>query len=145
MRIQAIARVGVGLLLLWVGSAAHGHGSQSARPSALVPAERILGARDEIGLSADQLEALEVLEEAHRATMAALKTEMAAESKAFLELVGGPRIDETTALEAVDRIADLQRRESRARLGYLIRLRTTLSEAQWAVLVRRGRAVGQTE
>lgn len=108
------------------------------RPPAFVrelfPPSLIMRHQSDIALSAAQREAItrEIGEVQPR--LLALRWELEEKTAALGKLLAAERVDETAALERVDRVMQLEEQMKRIHLGMLIRLKNQLSAEQQATL-----------
>ena len=100
----------------------------------LFPPELVMQHQGEIGLQDSQRAALQTaIEQAHTKFMDA-QWKLSAEGEKLGRLLQGATVDETQALEQVDRILALEREVKRAQMGLMVKIKNTLTPAQQAKL-----------
>jgi Spy/CpxP family protein refolding chaperone len=100
----------------------------------LFPPELVMQHQTEIGLTDAQRTTLTTAMQQAQSKFIDTQFKLSAEGEKFARLLQGPTIDETQALEQVDRVLSMEREMKRAQVGLLVRIKNTLTPAQQAKL-----------
>jgi Spy/CpxP family protein refolding chaperone len=102
----------------------------------LFPPELVMQHQTEIGLTDAQRATLTTAMQQAQSKFIDTQFRLSAEGEKFARLLQGPTIDETQALEQVDRVLSMEREMKRAQVGLLVRIKNTLTPAQQAKLTQ---------
>ena len=117
-----------------------GPGGPQGRPEAdpfgrfLFPPELVMQHQGEIGLQESQRAALQSAIQQAQAKFIDSQWKLSAEGEKLGRLLQGATVDETQALEQVDRILALEREVKRAQMGLMVKIKNTLTPAQQSKL-----------
>ena len=120
--------------------AAPGQGGPQGRPEAdpfgkfLFPPELVMQHQGEIGLQETQRAALQSAIQQAQAKFLDSQWKLSAEGERLGRLLQSATVDETQALEQVDRILALEREVKRAQMGLMVKIKNTLTPAQQSKL-----------
>ena len=98
------------------------------------PPEMVMQHQGEIGLTDAQRATLMTAIQQAQAKFVDAQFRLSAEGEKFAHLLQGASIEESQALEQVDRILALEREVKRAQVGLMVRIKNTLTAAQQAKL-----------
>ena len=96
----------------------------------LFPPELVMQHQGEIGLQDSQRAALQSAIQQAQAKFMDSQWKLSAEGEKLARLLQGASVDETQALEQVDRILALEREVKRAQMGLMVKIKNTLTPAQ---------------
>ena len=96
----------------------------------LFPPELVMQHQGEIGLQDSQRTALQSAIQQAQAKFMDAQWKLSAEGEKLARLLQGATVDETQALEQVDRILALEREVKRAQMGLMVKIKNTLTPAQ---------------
>jgi len=117
-----------------------GPGGPQGRPEAdpfgrfLFPPELVMQHQGEIGLQESQRAALQSAIQQAQAKFIDSQWKLSAEGEKLGRLLQGATVDETQALEQVDRILALEREVKRAQMGLMVKIKNTLTPTQQSKL-----------
>jgi Spy/CpxP family protein refolding chaperone len=112
--------------------------SRDPLADAFFPPELVMQRQQEIGLTADQRNAIvNVIAEAQPRFVEA-QWQLQPETAALAELVRGDRVDEQQVLAQIDRVLDIERQIKRLQIEMLIRIKNQLTLEQQQQLARFG-------
>ena len=103
-------------------------------PDSLFSARLILAHGDEVGLTGEQLRAVEALVATQDEALEPLRRDQVREASRLAKLIEVERIDEESALGRVDVILGLESREKRIRILHSIRIKNVLTGTQQVAL-----------
>lgn len=102
----------------------------------LFPPELVMQHQTEIGITDAQRATLTTALQQAQSKFVETQFKLSAEGEKFAKLLSGSTIDETLALEQVDRVLSMEREIKRAQVGLLVRIKNTLTPAQQAKLTQ---------
>jgi Spy/CpxP family protein refolding chaperone len=102
----------------------------------LFPPEVVMQHQGEIGITDAQRATLTTAIQQAQSKFVETQFKLSAEGDKLARLLQGATIDETQALEEVDRILSLEREMKRAQIGLLVRIKNALTPAQQAKLMQ---------
>jgi len=98
------------------------------------PPELVMQHQSEIGLQDSQRAALTSAVQQAQSKFMDIQWKLSAEAEKMGRLLQGTQVDETQALEEVDRILALEREIKRGQISLMVRIKNTLTPAQQAKL-----------
>ena len=102
----------------------------------LFPPELVMQHQGEIGITDAQRATLTTAIQQAQAKFVETQFKLSAEGEKLARLLQGTTIDESQALEQVDRILSMEREMKRAQVGLLVRIKNTLTSGQQAKLMQ---------
>jgi Spy/CpxP family protein refolding chaperone len=106
------------------------HASGDPFKGAFFPPELVLLARDQIGLSPEQLTAFRDRVEKAQPRSEELRSELERESAALSAMVKQPRVDEAAVIAQLDKVLDVERALKHLHVGLLAALKNILTPEQ---------------
>jgi Spy/CpxP family protein refolding chaperone len=118
--------------LLFFGLLAHAAspGPRDEVAQNLFPPDQVLKYRQDIGLDDRQSQDLKQLVHQAQGRFLDLQWDLGAEAGKLAQLLRAPRVDESAALEQVDRVLSQEREVKKAQLTLLIRVKNLLTPEQ---------------
>lgn len=102
----------------------------------LFPPEVVMQHQGEIGITDAQRSTLTTAIQQAQSKFVETQFKLSAEGEKLARLLQGATIDESQALEQIDRILSMEREMKRAQMGLLIRIKNALTPAQQAKLMQ---------
>ena len=100
----------------------------------LFPPELVMQHQGEINLQDSQRSALQSAIQQAQTRFTDIQWKLSAEAEKLAKLLQNATVDETQALDQVDRILTLEREMKRAQMGLMVRIKNTLTPAQQSKL-----------